>query len=256
MNLAISPQTLVLTASILLIAIWISYKEKLGTSKEIIISIGRAIIQLLVVGYVLTYIFDLNNAIVTLALVLIIIFNASWNAGKRGNGLKNAFRNAFISIFTATAITLIILLATGSIVLTPGQVVPITGMIAGNAMTNIGLNYRNLMSLFRDQSQQVQEKLALGANSRQASLSIMQDAIKAGMQPTLDTTKTVGLVSLPGMMSGLIFAGIEPTKAVMYQIMVMMMLIGTTAIASYISTYLTYKSFYTDRQQLIINKPK
>ena len=93
-------------------------------------------------------------------------------------------------------------------------------MIAGNAMTTIGLCYRNLNSLFRDQRQQILEKLSLGANPNQASRTILRETIKSGMQPSLDSAKTVGIVSLPGMMSGLMFAGTVPMTAIMYQIMV------------------------------------
>ncbi|WP_033641604.1 ABC transporter permease, partial [Enterococcus faecium] len=70
---------------------------------------------------------------------------------------------------------------------------------------------------------------ALGANKKQASMSIVRESVKTGMAPSIDQTKTVGLVSLPGMMSGLVFAGIDPVQAIRYQIVVMFMLISVTA---------------------------
>ncbi|HGF7641023.1 MULTISPECIES: ABC transporter permease, partial [Enterococcus] len=134
----------------------------------------------------------------------------------------------------------------------PSQIVPITGMIASNAMTAIGVTYRSLNSKFTDQRQQVLEKLALGANKKQASMSIVRESVKTGMAPSIDRTKTVGLVSLPGMMSGLIFAGIDPVQAIRYQIVVMFMLISVTAISSFIASYMAYREFYNNRSQLII----
>ena len=97
------------------------------------------------------------------------------------------------------------------------------------------------------------ERLALGATPYQAAHKVIQLTIKNGIQPTVDMIKTTGIVSLPGMMSGLIFAGIDPMKAIVYQIMVMFMLIGATAFAMLIATYLSYQSFFNDRYQLNTN---
>lgn len=252
MDLQVTPFTLVLSFSLILVGIFISYKENLGTWKEIIYSISRAIIQLVLIGYVLTYLFEVNNTIVTIAMVLVIVFNASWNAYKRSNNIPNSLKISLISISLSTFLTLGILVLAGSIKFIPSQIIPIAGMICGNAMTTIGLCYRNLNSLFRDQRQQILEKLSLGATPKQASISILREAIKAGMQPSLDSAKTLGIVSLPGMMSGLMFAGTLPLTAIMYQIMVTFMLVATTSISSYIASFLAYKEFFNQSQQLLI----
>ena len=85
MDLQVSPITLMLSFSLVLVGVYISYKEKLGTAKDILYSITRAIVQLIAVGYVLTYLFNVNNTIVTLVMVAVIVFNASWNAHKRSS---------------------------------------------------------------------------------------------------------------------------------------------------------------------------
>lgn len=124
-------------------------------------------------------------------------------------------------------------------------------MLASNTMIAIGLVYRNLISKFETERQQVLEKLALGATVKQASLSIIRESIRSGMQSSIDSTKTVGIVSLPGMMSGLIFAGVDPTEAIRYQIVIMCMLIASTSISAILASYLSYKTFYNDKSQLI-----
>ncbi len=252
MDLQVTPYTLVLSFSLVVFGIFISYKEKLGTWKEILYSISRAIIQLIAIGYVLTYLFEVNNSIVTLAMVIVIVFNASWNAHKRSNNIPNSLKISLVSMSISTFLTLGVLVLAGSIKFIPSQIVPIAGMICGNAMTTIGLCYRNLNSLFRDQRQQILEKLSLGASPKQASISILREAIKAGMQPSLDSAKTLGIVSLPGMMSGLMFAGTMPLTAIMYQIMVTFMLIATTSISSYIASFLAYREFFSKSQQLLV----
>ena len=107
-----------------------------------------------------------------------------------------------------------------------------------------------MMQTFTDRHQQVLEKLALGADIKMACLDILRDSIRSGMQPTIDSIKTLGLVSLPGMMSGLIFAGVDPVKAIKYQIMVTFMLLASTGLGSIISCYLAYKQFFNERKQL------
>ncbi|HGI5452360.1 TPA: ABC transporter permease, partial [Streptococcus pyogenes] len=108
----------------------------------------------------------------------------------------------------------------------------------------------NMNIQFIDQRQQVLEKLALGASIKLASLSILQQSIRTGIQPTIDSAKTVGLVSLPGMMSGLIFAGVDPVHAIKYQIMVMFMLLSATSIGTVIAGYFSYKNYYNNHSQL------
>lgn len=251
-NLEINNFSLLLSTGLLLIAIFVAYKEKLGLSNDIFIAGVRAVIQLFIIGYVLKYVIEIDDFFITLAMVLFIVFNAGFNAHKRSQGISNSLVISLTSIGIGTAITLSIMIVSGAIEWIPSQIVPITGMIASNAMVAIGLTYRALNNKFTDQRQQVLEKLALGANEKQASMSIIRESVKTGMSPSIDSTKTVGLVSLPGMMSGLIFAGVDPTAAIRYQIVVMFMLISVTSIASFIASYLAYREYYNGRNQLII----
>ncbi|WP_373713058.1 iron export ABC transporter permease subunit FetB [Streptococcus sp.] len=249
-NVDVSYLSLFLALSLVLVALIISSKEKLGLTKDIIASVLRTIVQLTVVGYLLYYIFDVDNVLLTLAMVLIIVYNASHQADKRNPNHKKRFHQSFLAIFLATGLTLTVLILSGAIQFLPSQIIPITGMIASNSMVAIGLCYREMNSLFRDQRQQVLEKLALGAPVKLASASIVRQSIRTAMQPTIDSAKTVGLVSLPGMMSGLIFAGVSPIFAIKYQIMVMFMLLSATSLGAVIAAYFAYRTYFNNRAQL------
>lgn len=251
----ITNESLALSMVLVLVAIVVSYREKLGLEKDILWSICRAVIQLIIVGYVLKYIFNVNHAVLTLLMVLFICFNAAWNAQKRSRYIDKAFLSSFIAITTGTALTLAVLVFSGSIAFTPMQVIPI-GMIAGNAMVAVGLCYNNLGQRFNSEQQQLQEKLSLGATPKVASAQLIRDSIRSSLIPTVDSAKTVGLVSLPGMMSGLIFAGIDPVKAIKYQIMVTFMLLSTASLSTIIACYLTYRKFYNSRHQLVVTQLK
>lgn len=252
----ITNESLGLSMLLVIVAILISHKEKLALEKDIIWSICRAVVQLVIVGYVLKYIFDLDNGLLTVLMVLFICFNAAYNAKKRSKYIDNAFTISFIAITAGATLTLVVLVLSGSIAFTPMQVIPISGMIAGNAMVAVGLCYNNLGQRFNDQQQKIQEMLSLGASPKFASATLIRDSIRASLIPTIDSAKTVGLVSLPGMMSGLIFAGIDPVKAIKYQIMVTFMLLSTASLSTIIACYLAYRKFYNQREQLVVHTLK
>ena len=251
MNLAVNNQSLLLALGLVVIALAIGWKEKLGIDRDMIIGVVRAVIQLFVVGYLLKSVFRVNNLWLTLILILIIIFNAGYNAKQRSNGIPRALPISITAIFLSTGVTLGVLMLAGAIRFIPAQMIPISGMIASNSMVAIGLCYRNLNAQFKQERQAVLEKLALGADLKDASRDILRDSIKTGMQPTIDSAKTVGIVSLPGMMSGLIFAGVDPVRAIKYQIMVTFMLMSATSIGSVLACYWAYKGFYNERKRLI-----
>lgn len=246
----ITNQSLGLALVLVVVALIISRKEKLGLEKDMIWSVARAVVQLIVVGYVLKYIFELNNAALTVLMVLFICINAALNAKKRSRNIDNGFIISFIAITVGTTLTLTVLILTGSIEFLPMQVIPISGMIAGNAMVAVGLCYSNLNQRFTDNRQKILEMLSLGASTKVASGTLLRDSIRSALIPTVDAAKTVGLVSLPGMMSGLIFAGIDPVKAIKYQIMVTFMLLATASLSTIIACYFAYRRFFNARKQL------
>ncbi|OMQ21034.1 iron efflux ABC transporter permease subunit FetB [Serratia oryzae] len=253
---SITNESLGLSMMLVVVAILISHREKLALEKEIIWSICRAVVQLIIVGYVLKSIFALNNDILTVLMVLFICFNAAYNAQKRSKYIDHAFSISLIAITTGAALTLLVLVLTRSIAFTPMQVIPISGMIAGNAMVAVGLCYNHLGQRFHSEQQKIQEMLSLGASPKFASAALIRSSIRASLIPTVDSAKTVGLVSLPGMMSGLIFAGIDPVKAIKYQIMVTFMLLSTASLSTIIACYLAYRKFYNARAQLVVERLK
>ena len=243
--------SLLFSSSLVLVALLFSNFQKLKLEREIIISVIRAVVQLVLVGYLLNYIFGFKNPIFTTLLLLFMTFNAAYNAAKRGKAIKNGLLISFISISVGAIITLSILVFSGAIKYEPYQIIPVSGMIISNAMVALGLCYRQLASSFKNKREEVETKLSLGADILPSSIEIIRDSIKTGMLPTIDSAKTLGIVTLPGMMTGLILAGTSPVEAVKYQIMVTFMLLSTTSISSFIACYLSYKNFFNERKQLI-----
>ena len=247
----ISDASLLMASSLVLVSLLFSYFQKLRLEKETLISVIRAVIQLFAVGYVLQFIFRLRNPAVTTLIVLFMIFNAAFNAAKRGKGIKNGILISFLSILVGAGATLSVLVLSGAVRYEANQIIPISGMIISNAIVAIGLCYRQLTGDFKSRRNEVEIKLSLGADLLPASMDILRDSIRTGMVPTIDSTKTLGIVSLPGMMTGLILAGTSPLMAIRYQIMVTFMLLSTTAISSFMACFLSYRTFFNERKQLL-----
>jgi putative ABC transport system permease protein len=251
MNDTISVGTLLISSSLIVISLAFSYYQRLKLEKELLISAVRAVVQLVLAGYLLNYIFGLNHPLFTTMLLLFMIFNAAYNAAKRAGSVKKALWVSFLAIIVGTASTLAILVISRALKYEPSKIIPVSGMIISNSMVAIGLCYRQMNLDFKNRRDEVEVRLALGADILPSSIEIIHSAIKTGMMPTIDSAKTLGIVTLPGMMTGLILAGVSPIEAIKYQIMVVFMLLSTTAISSSIACFLYYKKFFNTRNQLL-----
>lgn len=130
------------------------------------------------------------------------------------------------------------------------QAIPVSGMVVGNAMVATGLLFRQLLAGMRERRAEIEAKLCLGAPPAEAIRSLRRDCLRTAVQPTLDSLKTLGIVQLPGMMTGLILAGASPELAVKYQIMVAFMLAGTVSISTWLAAHLACRRFFNAAEQL------
>lgn len=242
--------SLLLTFSLVILSLFFSLKEKLGLEKDLIVGSIRATIQLFAVGMVLKYVFAVNNFFFTSVILLLMVYNASSVAAKRGKGIEKKFSIAFWSILCALVVTLGILVLCQAISYKPNEAIPVSGMLVGNSMVAIALVFNELKSKFQSQREEVETKLSLGASPKLASLPLIQASIRTALLPTVDSMKTLGIVQLPGMMTGLILAGANPEEAIKYQLMVAFMLTGSVTISSVLSGFLTYKQFFNAYAQI------
>lgn len=230
----------------------ISRYQELGLEKDLAVGVVRTIIQLTIVGYILSYVFSANSWVFILFMLTLMIGVASQNAAKRGKGIPKAQMIVLTGITLSEVITLLFLLFLRIIPATAQYIIPLSGMIVGNSMVAAGVTLNRLSNEFKLRRGEVELALSLGATPKQAALPVIQSAIKAGMIPTVDSMKTVGLVQLPGMMTGQILAGADPIQAVRYQILVMFMISGASAIASLFVVLLGYTQYFTPNAQLIL----
>ncbi|ADC86683.1 iron export ABC transporter permease subunit FetB [Staphylococcus lugdunensis] len=241
-----------LTALLLIIPIAISYKEGLHIIKDLVVASLRATIQLLILGFLLHYIFEIDATWLLLLAVFIIIINASWNTLHRASKvMHHVFWISLIAIIIGTAIPLTAIILTGAIDFKPNEVIPISGMLANNGLIAINLAYQHLDRAFVKDVNDIESKLTLAASPKLASKDAVRDSIRLAIVPTIDSVKTYGLVSIPGMMTGLIIGGTPPLEAVKFQLLVVFVHTTSTVMSALIATYLSYGQFFNARHQLV-----
>ncbi len=249
---------LLLSLGFILLAGIASLRLHLGLEKDLLWGTIRTVSQLFLMGFVLRYIFAVNTWYVVLVVYFAMIFFAARIARGRA---KEAQIAVFLPTFVSMSITyLIVTYIVVSVIVgmkpwyEAKYFIPLGGMVIGNSMTAISVSLERLLTDLRNRRDEVELYLVLGANYKQASAEIFRNAIKAGMIPSITNMMGVGLVFLPGMMTGQIIAGSDPLVAVKYQIMVMLMLVGSTAVGSILVAFLVRKKCFSADERLILRR--
>jgi len=242
--------TMAMAFTFILLAVFLSFKEGLALEKEIIYAALRAFVQLMVIGYILQFIFDMESPAYIVLMLAIMILVAGHNAAQRGKEISGIFFIVTGSILAVEVIMILLLLLLKITDFSPQQIIPISGMIVGNAMVAAGLVLVRLQDELRDKREEIIQILALGASTRLAVKPILKRVIKNGMLPSIDAMKTIGLVQLPGMMTGAILAGANPVEAVQLQILIIFILMATISITTLSIGTLASQSFFTPNHQL------
>ncbi|KAL9251543.1 ALUMINUM SENSITIVE 3-like protein [Drosera capensis] len=236
--------------AVVLMAVVLSRMQKLGLEWEMMYSILRAFLQLSAIGFVLQFIFNQQNSGWIILAYLFMVTIAGYTAGQRAKHVPRGKYVAGASILAGTSVTMAVLVLLNVFPFTPRYIIPVAGMMVGNAMTVTGVTMKRLRDDVKVQISLVETALALGATPRQATLQQVKRSLVIALSPVLDNAKTVGLISLPGAMTGLIMGGASPVEAIQLQIVVMNMLIGASTVSSIMSTYLCWPNFFTKAYQL------
>ncbi len=246
---------LVLAAALVLVAMGISSWQRLGLTRGFAIGAVRALVQLLAVGYILVYLFAADRWWLVLLALLVMLAAAaktSTDRVKERRGVIMPITGVAMLIGSALTLAYVDLL-----VVRPAQwydpryLIPIFGMIIGNAMNGAALAAERLKSEVEARRGEIEAYLALGATPPRAAAQATRRALTAALIPSVNGLAVVGLVTLPGMMTGQILAGSSPLLAVRYQVVVAFMLSGAVAVTSAVVVLWYRGRFFTPAQQLI-----
>lgn len=234
--------------ALMLIPIFILWYYKTGLVKDTIIGVIRMTIQLLLVGVYLQYIFDLNNVYINLLWVILMSIISSTTIIRRsGLKLKLFFVPVFISGLISIAITdayfLGFIIAMENI-FDARYFIPITGMLFGKNISNVILSLNAYYHRINDEQNLYQWYLANGATRNEALLPFMKHALQTAFNPLIATTAIMGLISIPGMLTGQLLGGSDPSTAVKYQIMLMITVFASSILNVVITILLSNRKAF------------
>ena len=193
-------------AALVLVAIAVvaSRWRDAGLEEDIAVAVARSFVQLVAIGYVIDVIFEQDDAGLVIALLAVMVIFGALTARRRAAGVPDAFWPLLAALALAAATTLGLVLALGIFEPEPRYVVPVGGMVIGNAMTAAAVALNRLGEDVGDRSHEIEASLALGATSTQAMNPLVRRSLRSGMIPLIDSTKTTGLIFFPGAMVGLL----------------------------------------------------
>lgn len=246
--------TLSITLIFVIIPIILSKTLRLNLGKDITIATIRSIIQLLAVGFILQFVFDADNLIYIFLMILLMIGAATQNARKKGVSIKGITWKLVVTFIFIEVLTQGILLGLSITPATAQYIIPISGMVIGNSMVLAILFLNRFTADMETHQDETELILSLGGTPKQAIHKQLITSIQASTIPTIESQKTIGLVQLPGMMSGQIIAGADPIQAVLFQLLIIFLLLTTAVVTSVMLGFLSYPTLFNERMQLLLPK--
>lgn len=232
----------------------ISRKLGIHNVKKTIISMTRMVVQLSLVGLYLQYIFDMNEPILTLLYLILMMVVASVAIGN-ATPLKTG--KVIIPIVMSLLLpNILMLLFFNGLVVQVDQLfeakylITIGGMLLGNGLNGNIIGLSTFYSSLVKRENEYRYALSLGASHIEAIMPYMKDAVVVSINPTIASMATIGLVSLPGMMTGQILGGSVPMQAIMYQIAIMIAIFVTKFFNIVLAIVLTKNRMFTEKLQI------
>lgn len=252
----LQPQDLILALGLVAIAIGLSAWQNLGLEWQLTLAAGRTLLQLMVVGYLLAAIFAWKNPVAVLGVLGIMLTIATIEARNRiGKKIPNLLPLVWGALLVSTAATLTyinLLVIRPPNWYDPQYLIPLGGIVLGNAMNGAAIAGERLARTIQSSRNEIETHLCLGATPEQAIAPYRKEAIRAGLIPTLNQMMVIGIVQLPGMITGQILSGIDPQEAASYQILIMFMLAFANLITTSLVTQGLYRQFFTSADQLVL----
>jgi putative ABC transport system permease protein len=230
----------------------VSVALKLDLERKLAWAAVRTVVQLLAIGYVLGWVFQFDRWFVVLPLMVLMTLIAGFAGAQRGaltyaGQRRDSVVSIWVSSWLVAAVGLFVVIRIHPWY-EPQYAIPILGMILGNTLTGVSLGIERMTEELTDMA------LALGATRWEAAQGPARQAVRAGMIPTLNQMAVVGVVSLPGMMTGQVLAGQSPLQAVRYQIVIMFLIAASSALGTVGAVLLTYRRLFSADQRFLASR--
>jgi putative ABC transport system permease protein len=258
--ISLSPIDLAIAASLVLIVALLQWRMRLGNTQTLLIAATRSVVQLLLLGLVLKYVFAASNLLWIAVMATIMLLAAGREVMVRQKrrflgswGFLLGTSSMFVSAFSVTLLALLVVVQPEPWYL-PQYSIPLLGMLLGNTLNGITLGLDNLTRNAWEQRAVIDGRLALGETWTIAISDIRRDSIRVGMIPIINAMSVAGLVSLPGMMTGQILAGAPPMEAVKYQILIMFLIAAGTGMGTITAIVIGCRRLFDERERLRLDR--
>jgi len=244
----------VIASSLLvLVAVVISWWAGLRLERDLITAALRAAAQLALLGVVLVAILAPGQPLVLSWLwVAVMVVFAGWTVQRRVPQVPRIWLLSILAFTASAVVTLGVLFGAGVFPVDSTTVVPLAGLMIGNSMTATVLVARRITAEFKDKRLEIEARLALGQPSSNAARPYLREALRTALIPQIETTKAVGIVFLPGMMVGLLLAGVTPLGAVQAQLVIMYLVLGSVAVTTSVVALGMRRILFTSAHQLAL----
>jgi len=210
-------------------------------------------VQLVLAGFILTYILQNPHPAFTLFYILLITFFAIYTVLSRNKDINKRFKIVVgfsLAIPGILIVCFFIIVIVGANIFNPQYTIPISGMIIGNAMTGVSLGLKTFTENIKMQRSKIDTLINIGASPRKILTPFLNQAIETALLPTLNSMIGMGIIFLPGMMTGQILAGVLPTTAILYQIAIIIAITTVTCLSVFCSLYFGQNTLYNKRHQI------
>jgi putative ABC transport system permease protein len=238
------------TLALVAVAVAVSRWQQADLERDIGVAAARSFVQLTAIGYVIKAIFDSDSLLFVFALLAVMVVFGALTARARARTVPGALLPLLIALAIAAAATLGLVVALGVFKASARYMVPVGGMVIGNAMTAAAVALNRLGDEVASSANTIEATLALGATVAQAMRPVIRRSLRSGMIPLVDSTKTTGLIFFPGTMVGMLLAGAAPVDAVRLQLILLYVLLGSVALGALTATLLAYRNFFTHAHEL------
>lgn len=240
---------------LLLVVLGILKKCKINQTKLLIVASIRMTVQLVLAGFVLTYIFKHPHPIFTVGYLVLMSGFSVYTVLSRNKSLNKQFKIVVGVSLATTGLAIVVFFITVVVevdLFNPQYTIPISGMIMGNAMTGISLGLKTFNETIKTERAKIDTLLNIGATPKKILTPFVNTALETALLPTLNSMLGMGIISLPGMMTGQILSGTLPTTAILYQIAIIIAITAVTCLAVFCSLFFGCKTLYNKRNQRLL----
>jgi putative ABC transport system permease protein len=247
-------------ALLILLDAALSVTLRLGVHRQILVAALRMVVQLAIVGLVLRTVFASASVVATAAVILFMVAAAAREVATRPKQRLRRHMNYQISaaVVACAGFATVLLALTTAVRPTPWYepryAIPLMGIVLGSVLNAASIALDGVLDGVLRERGRIEARLALGTPLRDAVAPLVRNAIRRGMLPVANQMSAAGIITLPGIMTGQLLAGMDPMEAVKYQILLMFLLAGASGLAATGAALLAVRALSDERQRLRVDR--